>query len=209
MTDTCSSRGRPGGRRRSRSTTGALRAAATRFCLAFACAAMLAACGGGAGPLPPAPAPTETTYRLGPGDQVRINVFNEPDLSGEYRLDGNGNLTLPLIGVAEAGGLTSEELTRSLEKKFAEYLKSPNISVAILNYRPFYIVGEVQRPGNYPYVDGMTVINAIAIAGGFTYRANTRNFYIQRKAESDEQFAAQQQTGVMPGDVVVVRERFF
>lgn len=176
----------------------------------LACALPLWSCGSPSLPVAPVPpATSEDSYRLGSGDQVRIGVFNEPNLSGEYRIDGNGNLTLPLIGVVRAGGVTAKELTQTLEKRYSEFLRTPNVSVAILTYRPFYIVGEVQKPGNYPYVDGMTVINAVAIAGGFTYRANTSSFYIQRKGKGDQQFAAEQTTQVRPGDVVVVRERFF
>ncbi|MGE0650472.1 MAG: polysaccharide biosynthesis/export family protein [Alphaproteobacteria bacterium] len=154
--------------------------------------------------------PTESSYRLGAGDKIRVSVFGEPNLTGEYQLDGGGTVTLPLIGRVKAAGLTSEDLKKSLERNYREYLKAPDVSVAILNYRPFYIVGEVNKPGNYPYVSGITVINAVAIAGGFTYRANTSNFYVQRKKEnSSSQIVAEQTTEVRPGDVIVVRERYF
>jgi polysaccharide export outer membrane protein len=153
----------------------------------------------------------ENSYRLGAGDKIRVSVFGEPNLTGEYEVDGGGTVTLPLIGRVKAAGLTSDELKKSLERNYREYLKAPDVSVAILNYRPFYIVGEVNKPGNYPYVSGITVINAVAIAGGFTYRANTSNFYVQRKKKDDasSQIVAEQTTEVRPGDVIIVRERYF
>jgi polysaccharide export outer membrane protein len=88
-------------------------------------------------------------------------------------------------------------------------VRDPNVSVEILNYRPFYIVGEVRQPGSYPYVDGMNVINAVAIAGGFSYRADKDEFVIQRKGDESIAVTANQATTVLPGDVVVVGERFF
>lgn len=172
-----------------------------------ACLAVVTACGGPSGPVAPQTAPAESSYQLGSGDQVRVTVFGEPNLSGEYRVDGSGVLTLPLVGQVKAAGLSSEQLKRRLEQNFQEFLKTPDVSVEILNYRPFYIVGEVHKPGNYPFVNGITVINAVAIAGGFTYRANTDTFYIQRKG--DQRLVAQTATQIRPGDVIIVRERFF
>ena len=176
---------------------------------AVAMAATLWACTGPTAPVAPAPPPTSTTYHLGTGDKVRVTVYGEQNLSGEYSVDSSGTLTLPLVGNVKVAGLTSDELKEHLQQRYKEYLKTPDVSIQILDYRPFYIVGEVKNPGKYPYVNGMTVINAVAIAGGFTYRANSDNFYIQRKGKADHQFSAQQATEIRPGDVVVVRERFF
>jgi polysaccharide export outer membrane protein len=173
----------------------------------------LSACGAPSVSVPVAAVapPMENSYRLGAGDKIRVSVFGEPNLTGEYQVDGGGTVTLPLIGRVKAAGLTSDELKKGLERNYREYLKAPDVSVAILNYRPFYIVGEVNKPGNYPYVSGITVINAVAIAGGFTYRANTSNFYVQRKKKDDasSQIVAEQTTEVRPGDVIIVRERYF
>ena len=170
----------------------------------------LSACGAPPVPVASVAPPAENSYRLGAGDKIRVSVFGEPNLTGEYQVDGGGTVTLPLVGRVKAAGLTSDELKKSLERNYREYLKAPDVSVAILNYRPFYIVGEVNRPGNYPYVSGITVINAVAIAGGFTYRANTSNFYVQRKKDdSSSQILAEQTTEVRPGDVIIVRERYF
>jgi polysaccharide export outer membrane protein len=171
---------------------------------------VLSACGAPSVPIASMVPPAENSYRLGAGDKIRVSVFGEPNLTGEYQLDGGGTVTLPLIGRVKAAGLTSDELKKSLERNYREYLKAPDVSVAILNYRPFYIVGEVNKPGNYPYVSGITVINAVAIAGGFTYRANTSNFYVQRKKnDTSSQIFAEQTTEVRPGDVIIVRERYF
>jgi polysaccharide export outer membrane protein len=151
-------------------------------------------------------APVQAHYKLGPGDKLVINVFGDEKLSGERQVDGAGAFTFPLIGTVKAGGLSSGELENVLETKLKEYMRQPNVSVEIVSYRPFYIVGEVRRPGSYPYVDGMTVMNAIAIAGGFTYRAQEEDFVIQRNNSSA---GAGQVTRIAPGDVIVVRERFF
>lgn len=170
----------------------------------------LSACGAPSVPVSSLAPPTESGYRLGAGDKIRVSVFGEPNLTGEYQVDGGGTVTLPLVGRVKAAGQTSDELKKNLEKTYREYLKAPDVSVSILNYRPFYIVGEVNKPGNYPYVSGMTVINAVAIAGGFTYRANTGNFVVQRKKDdSSSQISAAQTTEVKPGDVIIVRERYF
>lgn len=171
-------------------------------------ALVLWSCAGPSGPLPPTK-PIETSYQLGSGDLVRIKIYGEQNLSGEYRVDGNGALTLPLVGRIKSAEMTPDELKKDLENRYGEYLKTPDVSVEVLTYRPFYIVGEVNKPGNYPYVNGMTVINGVAIAGGFTYRANTDDFYIQRKGDENQQYSAKQTTEVQPGDVIVVRERFF
>lgn len=154
----------------------------------------------------PTPGPAQE-YQLGAGDKVRVQVFGDETLSGEYQVDGRGAFTFPLVGAIAAGGLTSTQLESALETKLKEYMRAPNVSVEILNYRPFYIVGEIRKPGSYPYVDGMTVVNAVAIAGGFTYRARENDFVIQRKPSG--QINARPATPVLPGDVIIVRERFF
>ena len=179
-----------------------------RFVLALVLAAPMGACQ--APPPMDVAAPTPVSaqeYQLGAGDKVRVHVFGDETLSGEYQVDGRGAFTFPLIGAINAGGLTSTQLESTLETKLKEYMRTPNVSVEILNYRPFYIVGEIRKPGSYPYVDGMTVVNAVAIAGGFTYRAREGEFYIQRKPSG--QIDARPATPVLPGDVIIVRERFF
>jgi protein involved in polysaccharide export with SLBB domain len=147
-------------------------------------------------------------YRLGAGDKVNVSVFGDPNLSGPHDVDGNGVFTFPLAGSIKAAGLTSTELEGTIRTKLKEYLKDPRVSVEILAYRPFYIVGEVTKPGAYPYVNGMNVVNAVAIAGGFTYRAKDDDFDIERKSNNTT-LEAGRTTHVLPGDVIVVRERFF
>jgi polysaccharide export outer membrane protein len=153
----------------------------------------------------------DADYRLGSGDRVRISVFGEPSLGGDYQVDGSGKLAFPLIGQVQAGGLTASGLQASLASALnPDYVKNPSVSVEILSYRPFYIVGEVRTPGSYPFVAGMSVINGVAIAGGFTYRAKKDDFYVTRNVGSRKvQLDADAETPVEPGDVITVRERFF
>ena len=160
-----------------------------------------------AGPEPSLP----PAYRLGSGDQLRIIVFGEEDLSGEFFVDGSGTVSMPLIGEVEAAGRTLQEFRADLEARLRDgYLTDPRVSAEVLNYRPFYILGEVEESGEYPYTDGLTVMNAVARAGGFTYRANTRVVYIQR-ADSDREVEVPLTASlrVMPGDTIRIAERFF
>lgn len=147
-------------------------------------------------------------YRLGTGDAVRVTVFGHEDLSGEFEVAGSGRVSLPLVGEVQAGGLTVRQLERAIvEVLQPDYLKNPRVAVEVLNYRPFYILGEVNQPGSYAYVNGMRVINAVALAGGFTYRADEDDLWITRAGGTREK--ASQTTIVRPGDVVEVPERFF
>ena len=153
-------------------------------------------------------APVNSEYRLGSGDKVNMKVFGDESLSGTYQVDGRGMFTVPLVGNIEANGLSKNELEDTLRTKLKRYLNDPRVAVEIESYRPFYIIGEVQKPGSYPYVSGMTVINAVAIAGGFTYRAKEDQFAIRRNQERTT-VEGQKLTEVFPGDVIVVRERYF
>ena len=147
-------------------------------------------------------------YKLGAGDKVNMKVFGDDTLSGAYQVDGKGMFSVPLLGSIQASGLTKNELEDQLRTKLRRYLNDPRVAVEIESYRPFYIIGEVQKPGSYNYVSGMTVINAVAIAGGFTYRAKDDAFAI-RRASDRSTVEGRQLTQVQPGDVIVVRERFF
>ncbi len=151
-------------------------------------------------------------YRLGPGDRLRVIVFGQKDMTGEYAIDGSGLLSFPLIGQLKAAGLTAEGLEQEIANKLKpDYLRNPNVSVVVLTYRPFYIVGEVKTPGSYAYVTGMSVINAVALAGGFTYRAKESSFYLDRTGKDGKKsrIDAGPDTQVQPGDVITVRERYF
>lgn len=153
----------------------------------------------------------DTTYRLGSGDKVRVTVFGQADMSGEFSVTGSGEISLPFVGKLKAGGLTVTELESSIVNVLQpDYLKNPRVSVEVLNFRPFDIIGEVSRPGSYPYRSGMTVLNAVAMAGGFTYRAKQEEFFIKRATNATNiKEDAGPGTIVLPGDLIEVRERFF
>jgi polysaccharide export outer membrane protein len=118
---------------------------------------------------------------------------------------------MPLIGRVDAQGSTTSELSAAVTQKLSkDYLKNPKVSVEVTEYRPFYILGEVKNPGSYPFVNGMRVMNAIALAGGFTYRAREGHMTINRDIDGKvEELDADQTTVVLPGDVIEVPERFF
>jgi len=150
-----------------------------------------------------------TEYVLGSGDQLRVIVFGEDNLSGEFVIDSRGFISMPLIGEVEAGQKTIREFQRSVENKLLDgYLK--DVSAEMLNFRPYYILGEVTTSGEYPFSNGLTVLNAVATAGGFSYRANTKVVYIKRAGEQNEiQYPLTVSTAVQPGDTIRVAERLF
>jgi polysaccharide biosynthesis/export protein len=155
----------------------------------------------------PGPAPE---YRLGAADQIRITVFNEPELTGQYVVGSQGTIAYPLVGNIRAAGLTVQEFTEALQTALSEYVRAPSVSVEVANYRPFFILGEVARPGTYPYSASLTVMNAVATAGGFTYRANRGRVFIRHANESVERsYPLSPATPVLPGDTVRIGERLF
>jgi protein involved in polysaccharide export with SLBB domain len=150
-------------------------------------------------------------YRLAAGDRVKITVFGHEDLSGEFDVNPTGQISMPLIDEIPAAGQTPRGLEDAIVQALQpDYLKHPNVRVEVLSYRPVYILGEVSAPGSYPFVNGMTVVNAVAVAGGFTYRARKGRIKIVRD-NSDEsvEISAQLDTPLLPGDVIEVPERFF
>lgn len=152
----------------------------------------------------------DAIYTLGPGDKLKINVYREPDLSGEFQLDGSGSISFPLVGEITAGGLSMRKLEKLLTDKLKDgYLNDPRITIEILNYRPFYIMGEVVKPGPYEYVNGITLYNAIAMAGGYTHRARQNKAHITRSNPETIIEDADHSTLLFPGDIVNIRERFF
>lgn len=150
-------------------------------------------------------------YRLGSGDKIRVIVFGEESLSGEFFVGGNGKVSLPLIGEVQAAGLSVKDFQDEVQRIFSDgYLKFPRVSAEVLNYRPFYILGEVMKPGQYPYTNGLTVLNAVATAGGFTYRANKGRVYIKHTDETEERTVEiEGATAVAPGDTIRIGERIF
>jgi protein involved in polysaccharide export with SLBB domain len=169
---------------------------------------LLTACG--TVPDTPADVTQPTEYRLGAGDQLRITVFNEAELTGQYVVGSQGMISYPLVGDVRAAGLTIPEFTEGLRGSLQAFIRTPNVSVEVVNYRPFFILGEVQRPGTYPYSADLTVLNAVATAGGFTYRANRSRVFIRHANEQEEHsYPLTIATPVLPGDTVRIGERLF
>ena len=164
-----------------------------------------------AGAQEPANGEVDMSYRLGAGDNLQINVFNQDDLTGEYTLDGNGRFSMHLIGKVEAAGLTAAELeTLLISRLKPDYLVNPRISVQVQTYRPYYLIGEVQETGPFAYVDGMTYMTAVAIAGGFTYRARKGHVYVIRADDTErKEMKRDINEKVLPGDIIRVAERIF
>jgi protein involved in polysaccharide export with SLBB domain len=179
----------------------------------------LAGCSGNPAPAPivkivsaPTTAPVDINaeYRLDSGDKLRIRVFGENQMSGEYDVGGNGDVGFPLIGNVQARGKTVHEFLDALKDKLKQgYLVDPQVTVDVLNYRPFYILGEVKQPGSYAYVSGMNVVNAVALAGGYTYRAKEELALIKRAKNPNVEEKASSQSQVLPGDVITIPERYF
>jgi polysaccharide export outer membrane protein len=150
-------------------------------------------------------------YRLGFGDKVHVGVFGQNDLDGSYLVDSSGNVQLPLIGTVHAAGRTVSEFQRDITAKLANgYLVNPSVSIAIEANRPFYIMGEVNKPGEYAYISGMSVLNAVVLAGGYTFRANESDVYVRHNGAAKEvEEPAGAAAKVSPGDIIRIPERFF
>lgn len=154
---------------------------------------------------------TEGGYTLGPGDKLRLTIFGETDLSGEYQLDGNGNIRIPLAGMVHAAGNTPQSLEAVIYNALVpNYLRNPRINVEILIYRPVYVLGQVQKPGQYAYVNDMTMLNAIGLAGGYTPQARESVVYLRHEGESKEQpVDTTMPLLIRPGDTVRVDTTLF
>jgi len=151
-------------------------------------------------------------YKLEPGNQIRVTVFNETTLSGDFIVDPSGNVSLPLVGNVPAAGITARTLADRIGNKLIQgsLLREPQVSVETLTFRPFYVLGEVRQPGEFPYTPGVTVLSAIARAGGYDYRARENRVLLVRQ-EGGEQvsYFATEQTPLLPGDIVKVTERLY
>ncbi len=156
------------------------------------------------GPSGAAPPAGASAYALGSGDRIRLIVFGEEELSGEFVVDGAGRLALPLIGDLQAEGLSARALEQAIAAALRQgYLNDPRVSVEVLNHRPFYILGEVAEPGEYPFVSGLTVMNAVATAGGFTPLADQTRVTLKRAMEPEErEMPLTMSTPVEPGDTL-------
>ncbi len=157
------------------------------------------------------PVVANQAVRLAPGDKVRVTVFEEDRLSGEFEVDAVGNLTVPLAGTVPAKGRTTDDVARSIAAGLrGQFLTSPKVTVTSVSLRPFYILGEVTRPGEYPFRTGLNVLSAIAVAGGPTYRASKAKVQIQRAGTEDfKDFPMDPSVMIAPGDLIKVPERYF
>jgi polysaccharide export outer membrane protein len=155
--------------------------------------------------------PNLDAYRLGPGDKLKVTVFGHPQESGQFEIDGLGIIAYPLLGRVEAKGRTAAELQELLRGELnRKFIVDPRVSVEVLNYRPFYIYGEVNRAGSYPYVSGLTVRRAVAIAGGFTRRARHAPVTLVREGpDRVVKYEALLDVPVLPGDIIEVERRLF
>ena len=159
-------------------------------------------------PLPPL---ALDDYKLGSGDKIRILVYNEPNLSGEFLVNAAGTVAVPLIGDVTALNRTVTEIRKEIEERLsAGYLRAPQVSIDVLTFRPFYILGEVNKPGDYPYSAGLNVLRAVATANGYTYRADKRHVYLKRSGETEEKkYPMSADLPLQPGDTVRIGERYF
>ena len=148
--------------------------------------------------------------QLQAGEKIHVSVFGEPSLSGDYAIDPGGFVSLPLAGTVKAAGLSQQRLEQELSSKFSSgYLKNPKITVSIAEFKPFYIVGEVEKPGMYSYSGGLTVLSAIAIAGGTTYRASQSYVLIQHPGDTNMlKYDMSAPIPILPGDIVQIPRRY-
>lgn len=161
----------------------------------------------------PAPPPTAAApaYALGAGEALKITTFGEPTLTGDFTIDADGNLPFPLIGAIPAMGKTAQQLQSAIQNRLADgFLLNPRVTVEVKSYRPVYVMGEVNKPGEYAYVPGMTALAAVAKAEGFTYRAQQKKVFLKRAGENVErELALKGQVFLMPGDTIRIAERYF
>jgi len=150
-------------------------------------------------------------YLIGAGDSLTIRVVGQPDLTGDYIVDGSGLISFPLIKSVKVGGLSAPQVRQLVAARLRQgFLRNPSVSVQTTNLRPFFILGEVGRAGSFPYQNGMTAQNAIAIAGGYSPRANQKDVMLTRKdARGTQTVKVPVTTQIYPGDIIFVRERWF
>lgn len=155
----------------------------------------------------------DVEYTLASGDKIRVIVFGEETLTGEYVITSGGNLSFPLVGNLKATDKTVEQLQSALATALSDgYINNPRVSIQVISFRPFYILGEVNRPGEYPVSTGLTLQQAVASAGGYTYRANTRRAFVKRAAETAEKLVDLREQGpviIRAGDTIRIAERHF
>lgn len=150
-------------------------------------------------------------YTLAGGDRLRIIIFGQDSLSNSYNVDGSGHIAMPLIGTIPARGQTTQSLARAIEDRLrGGFLREPKVSVEVEQYRPFFVLGEVNASGQFPYVNQMTVQTAVAIAGGFSPRANRNYAELTRVMQGQiVTVAVPINTPMKPGDTIIIKERYF
>jgi protein involved in polysaccharide export with SLBB domain len=159
----------------------------------------------------PPPATSAESYILGPNDRIRLKVYGESDITGEYEINNSGQVSIPLAGHIKAAGATTRQLEKAIASALAKgIVRDPRVNVEIAQYRPYYILGEVKKSGEYPYRHGLTVMDAVASAGGFTYRANENKVLLRRSgAGVEETLPLDAPVPVFPGDNIRIPERYF
>jgi polysaccharide biosynthesis/export protein len=159
----------------------------------------------------PPSASSAASYILGPNDRIRLKVYGESDITGEYEIDNGGQVSIPLAGHIKAAGATTRQLEKAIAAALAKgIVRDPRVNVEIAQYRPYYILGEVKKSGEYPYRNGLTVMDAVASAGGFTYRANENKVHLRRAgAGTEEILPLDAPVPVFPGDNIRIPERYF
>jgi polysaccharide export outer membrane protein len=173
------------------------------------CGILLQGCGANSIDLPPPPA-ERPVYRLASGDKVSVQVFGQPDQSGQFEVNADGNLSFPLLGTVPARDKTVAELTEDLRARLDRFIVNPRFTVDVMTYRSVFVLGEVKNPGAYPYGVGITVRQAVALAGGFSYRALTDKVVLTRTVEgSQQEYGAVPGDLLLPGDTIEVRQRVF
>lgn len=186
------------------------------ICIAVGVSVSLMACGGPRGltdaSVSAAGRSHLSAYPLMPGDKVRVNVFNEPDFSGEFQVNNSGNIAFPLVGEVSAAGSSPAEFEKKLATRLRSgFVRNPRVAVEVVSYRPINVLGEVRNAGQYPFRADLTAQDAIALAGGYTYRANTHTVYIRRANASGEITARTdgERVVINPGDTIRIPQRFF
>ena len=174
--------------------------------------ALLSGCASNVPPAAPNPY-VMPTYTIAPSDRLRITVFGEEALTKEYVVTSAGDISFPLLGDIPASGKSVSELSQMLTTELSNgYLNDPRINVEVLNYRPFYVLGEVGNSGEFTFKPELTAMQAIAVAGGFTYRADRSRVFIRRSGD-DREYTYNLDTGrvvyIQPGDTIRVGERYF
>lgn len=152
----------------------------------------------------------EDSYQLGQGDRIAIQVFDEPDLTMEAGVNSSGTISYSYLGDIRVANKTTDQIAKEIAGLLSNgYLRNPSVNVSIVEFRPFFINGEVRTPGSYPYQPGLTLDRAIALAGGLTDRASTRKMFVMKAGNKQDEVSASMSTKLAPGDIVSIKEGFF